>query len=269
MMTSNFISKNVWTILLLSCSLGLTQISFAQKKNDKKVEKVTPQKSETIELLFDKNTSDFELQRISEQFLAEHNMEVTFTNVKRNDNDEITSISIQYGDADGSSKSSYMFSSNTGISPMKIVKDKNSNRMSITNQGNGMINPFENGDAFGNVFKNDMFQFNFNENDVFKNLKEINPDIFDSFKFDLDSLPNGKSFSFSFDDEKMKNLKEQFGKNFDGESILSLEDFMKKKLNGIEPQNNDATRKELEELKKELEKTKEEVKKLKSELKKA
>ncbi len=267
MHTKNFISKNIWVIAFLGLSIGLTQSLFAQKKNDKKIEKVQPETKNVVEILFDKTTTDFELQRISDSFLAEHNMEVTFTNVKRNENDEITSISIQYGDADGSSKSSYMFSSNTGISPMKIVKDKNSNAMSITNQGKSLNNPFENEDMFGNAFKNDMFQFNFSQDDIFKNLKEINPELFESFKFNLDSLPNGKSFSF--DDENFKTLKDQLGKNLDGETILSLEDFMKKKLNGLEPQNNDATRKELDELKKELEKTKKEVKKLKSELKKA
>ncbi len=268
-------SNNKKFYLLAAFFISFSLIMKAQDKKRNGLEEL--EVNSKIEKTFNKNSTDYELKQISDYFLAEFNAKVEFTDIKRNENDEIIAITTKTASNNFSSSSTLM--TPQGIGDMKVIYDVNSKNISTSSANMSTSLSFN---GFGESFQN---KFPLNE---FKNLEDINPEDFLQ-RFQLDSL-DGNSFSFNFNDEIFKDLREKFnngegldfmqldGKSFDFDQllnqneikngILSLEDFMKQKMNP-EAKNEDlATKKEVEALKKELEATKAELEKLKEKKKK-
>lgn len=267
-------SNNNKFYLLAAFFISFSLIMKAQDKKQNGLEQL--EVNSKIEKTFNKNSTDYELKQISDYFLAEFDAKVEFTDIKRNENDEIIAITTKTASNNFSSSSTLM--TPQGIGEMKVIYDVNSKNIS-TSSANMSTGLSFNG--FGESFQN---KLPLNE---FKNLEDINPEDFLQ-RFQLDSL-GGKSFSFN--NEIFRNLREklQNGNEFnffnfedsnmpieeflnlkgnDKDMILSLEDFMKQKMNP-EAKNEDlATKKEVEALKKELEATKAELEKLKEKKKK-
>ena len=76
-----------------------------------------------IEVKIDKNTTDQELEEISES-LKKEGVEFNYKNVKRNDNNEIIGINVNYKDSDGNT-GNYALSSENPINAIRFFKEEN------------------------------------------------------------------------------------------------------------------------------------------------
>ncbi len=170
-------------VLLLTCN-----IIEAQTKSSTQV---------IIEVTIDQSTSDDDFENIKDMF-SEYGIEASFSNIKRNENDEITGISITLSSENGQQTSS-SFSSNRPIKSMTFGSENgslyignskgNASMFGFFNKNRSSL-PFDMDSIFGSksrIFKFDDF-FNGNSSKL----------LFDSDSLDIDALRKKFMQNFSF-----------------------------------------------------------------------
>ncbi|MHA7058417.1 M56 family metallopeptidase [Aquimarina sp. M1] len=102
-------------------------------KTSIRTQKVTKTEKNTVEFIIDKNSTKEDLERVKRIFKNEYIVEIIFTDVKRNDANEITSISL----AMTSKKSNANFSvaNETPIHPLVISYDSKKGKINIGQSG--------------------------------------------------------------------------------------------------------------------------------------
>ncbi len=123
-------NKKQWTYtLLIPIIIAFIAVFNTKTIAQEKMEWVA--KTETVEIIIDKNTSDAALTQESAHFKNEFNITLSFKGLKRNIENEITAIKIE---AKGSNlKASFENTGTTAIKPIKISYDKQNNSVSIGN----------------------------------------------------------------------------------------------------------------------------------------
>ncbi len=186
---------------------------FSQEKKSKTAEN---NPNDNIYMTWNKNTPESEMND-DVKALSEHGVTVTYSDVKRNSQGEITAIKVSYSDKNG----------NTGS--LAMDNQKPINTIKIYKQGDeiGFGEPagsgFMNNDMAGNFFGSDMMKgFDFNNNGL--------PGQSFNFQF-----PNGKSFGQSSSKTIIKK---------DGKKPLVLEN------GNVVEGGDDYTKEEIEEIKK-------------------
>jgi hypothetical protein len=254
-----------------------------------------------IVMTWNKNTPENEMKD-DIKTLSEKGITIKYVNVKRNSNDEITAIKVDYSDRKGN-KGTLEYNNQKPIPTIKFYKNGEEIGFGEPNSFNNMIA----GDDFMNGFNNPqdlMKQFNFGKGD--KNSQSFSF----SFPNDGESLGQSKSkimiqkdgkkplviedgkVTEGGDDytpeelEKIKsenkverfgNLNENGTNHFDLRNPEGLENYKKQmqkmqdQMNDLMPNNNslDNSKSDLEETKKEMLKAKEEMIKAREELEKA
>lgn len=149
---------------------------------------------DNVNITIDKSTSDKDFDSIKEM-LSEYGINAFFENIKRNQNDEITGISITLSTENGQQTSS-SFSSNLPINSMSFG----------SKNGNLYIGNSSGGNMFA-LFNNNNFAFPFDMDSLFAGK---------SRSFKLDDFFKGNSNMFFFDDDSLDvdALKKKFMKNF-------------------------------------------------------
>lgn len=156
--------------------------------------------NDTVSITIDSDTTNEELEDIK-SMLKEHGITAKFSNIKRNDDGELTSIKIELKDENGNTAVSQTSSTN----PIQTFSFGRKNGSLYVSQGKG---------GFGNfaLFTDDMdFDFNFDHDSIFKHhigkLDSLNFDHM--FMFDDESNVfsfNGKSFDMDELKDKMNNM---------------------------------------------------------------
>ena len=162
--------------------------------------KVTIQQSDSVNITIDSDTSDNELDDIKDM-LKEHGITVKFSNIKRNDDTEITGIKIELKDENGNSAVSQTSSSQ----PIQTFSFGRKNGSLYVSQGNR---------GFGNFafFGDDIdFDFDIDHDSIMKHhfskLDSLNFDHI--FKFDDEDgsiMFNGKSFNMDEFKDHMSDM---------------------------------------------------------------
>ena len=159
--------------------------------------KVTIQQNGSVNITIDSDTSEKELDDIKDM-LKEHGITVKFSNIKRNNDNLITSIKIELKDENGNSAVSQTSSSH----PIQTFSFGRKNGSLYVSQGKG---------GFGNfAFFGDDMHFDFDHDSIFKHhfskLDSLNFDHI--FKFDEDGafMFNGKSLDMDELKDKMNNM---------------------------------------------------------------
>ena len=126
--------KSQWKIALIAPFLLVflftfnTKIIAQQKKNDKKIVKIT---AEVYAMGISKNSSIDELKEITKNF-KEKGLTVKFSEVKRNNDSEIIAIKISAKADSGRASASYSANDSTkGITSIQISFDNENNNLSI------------------------------------------------------------------------------------------------------------------------------------------
>ena len=174
--------------------VGLSLSSFSTTNKNK----VAFQQSDSVNITIDSDTSDDELADIKDM-LNEHGITVKFSNIKRDDNGEITAIKIELKDENGNSAVSQTSSSH----PIQTFSFGRKNGSLYVTQGKG---------GFGNfAFFGDNMHFGFDHDSIFKRhfnrLDSLNFDHI--FKFDDEDgafMFNGKTFDMDELKDKMNNM---------------------------------------------------------------
>ncbi|SHH32377.1 hypothetical protein [Winogradskyella jejuensis] len=148
-----------------------------------------------VEVTIDKNTTDEDFDGIK-AMLKDHDIEAQFDNIQRNENEEITGISIKLSTSTGQ-QTSTSFSSNVPISPMEFGS-KNGNLFVGKNREG--LNMFA-------LFNNNSFSMPFDTDSIFKNRMKA---------FNMDDFFNGNSSSFFFNGDSldMQELRKRLEKSF-------------------------------------------------------
>ncbi|TCK68686.1 hypothetical protein DFQ05_0196 [Winogradskyella wandonensis] len=169
-----------------------------------------------VEVTIDKDTTDDDFIGIQEM-LKDHDIEANFDNIQRNENGEITGISITLSTVTGQQTSTSL-SSNMPISPMEFGSKNGNlfvgrnrdglNMFALFNNNNFSV-PFDTDSIFGsrmNMFKMDDF---FNNSDMFffngdsMDMDSLRKKLLNSFKFG--SNPSSRNFSFLTDENKQSS----------------------------------------------------------------
>ena len=162
-------------------------------------EKTMDAQDSSVMITIDSNTTDKELDEIK-TMLKEHGIEVTFSQIQRNEEDEITGIKIELKDTNGNSAVSQMSSTN----PISNISFGRKNGALYITQGKK---------GFGNFafFGDDMtMDFNFDHDSIFKlHLGKLDSlHLNNMFDFDNQMLFfNGKSLDI---DEFMDQIQNSF-----------------------------------------------------------
>lgn len=180
-------------------------------------------KDNTVVMTWNKNTPDQEMKDDIKALKANNGVTIKYSNLKRNSNNEITNLKIEYADNDGNS-GSQEYNNKNAIPEIKFYKI------------NGEI-------GFGNPNNNDMnnqmaFQ-NFDFNDLQKEF---------SNRIKIDTLAGNKSFSFDLNDEnhpkinkKSKIIIQKDGRKplviEDGKIIEGENDYSKEEIEKIQNEN--------------------------------
>ncbi len=105
------------------------------KKNLPKEYKKTFVKKNTIDFTINKNSTKEDIERIKRIFKNEYDVEVTFSDISRNNADEITSISVDLSSK--KSNANYAIANETPIYPFVISYDSKNEKISIGQSKNG------------------------------------------------------------------------------------------------------------------------------------
>ena len=114
--------------LLLTFIFVFNTKTIAQEKEEEN--KIIVKKVEIHAMVFTKNSSKEDLEKISNSFL-EKGLNVKFKGIKRNKDNEITAIKIDTKANNGKTSGSYATDDDNGISPIKISFDNKNNSLSI------------------------------------------------------------------------------------------------------------------------------------------
>lgn len=110
--------------LLAAFMLGFNTKTIAQQAPKDKSAKVVEIKSEVKKFVITKSTTDSKLDGLKEKLNGE-NVKIKFKGIKRNANDEITAININYESKNG--KGNHSISTDKPISPIAITLDQDGN----------------------------------------------------------------------------------------------------------------------------------------------
>ncbi|MGS2726714.1 hypothetical protein ACU8DI_08895 [Psychroserpens sp. BH13MA-6] len=228
------LAKLLLAFSLVTCIGLATSHILAQSNNTK-----TDNDVEDIHISIDKSTSNTDFESITKT-LANYGITATFDTIKRNDNDEITSISLHLSSEDGQQTMTQM-SSNTPISKISFGMEngqlyigKNSghsaissifqhsqkqpftfNRDSMLMNHMRILNNFNIDDYFND--KNSVFMFNGDS----LTIEELKDKMMQNFSF---KNPSEDRFSFIFSDEfDTSNGRYQFIDNPEKEKIIIID----------------------------------------------
>lgn len=217
-------------LALVAC-IGLVSFNvIAQAKSDTTTDIV-----DDINITIDSSTSDSDFEDIKNT-LRDYNIKVEFSDIERNDLNEITGISIKIYTDNGQQSMSQM-SSNVPIAQISFGR-KNGNLyigqdgqqfdiFTLFNRESGFPSTFDNDSIFGNHF--DHFDFNdFFDDDAFfmfegdsLNIDQLKEKIKHRFNF---GNPQAKHFSFSYDNDKdHNNGRYSFIDNPDLEKVIVID----------------------------------------------
>jgi len=154
--------------------------------------------NDSVNITIDSDTSDDELSDIKDM-LKEHGITVKFSNIKRNDDNLITSIKIELKDSNGNSAVSQTSSSQ----PIQTFSFGRKNGSLYVNQGKGGFSNF--------AFFGDDMHFNFDHDSIFTHhFSKLDSLKFDNiFEFDDKDgvlMFNGKTFDMDELKDKMNNM---------------------------------------------------------------
>ncbi len=217
-------------LALVAC-IGLVSFNvIAQAKSDTTTDIV-----DDINITIDSSTSDSDFEDIKNT-LRDYNIKVEFSDIERNDLNEITGIGIKIYTENGQQSMSQM-SSNVPIAQISFGR-KNGNlyigqdgqqfdMFTLFNRKSGFPSTFDNDSIFGNHF--DHFDFNdFFDDDAFfmfegdsLNIDQLKEKMKHRFNF---GNPQAKHFSFSYDNDKdHNNGRYSFIDNPDLEKVIVID----------------------------------------------
>lgn len=180
-------------------------------------------KDNSVVMTWNKNTPKQEMKDDVKALKANNGVTIKYSNLKRNSNNEITNLKIEYSDNEGNS-GSQEYKNKNAIPEIKFYK---------LNGEIGFGNP--NNNSFGN----EMNFGNFDFNDLQKQF---------SNRIQIDTLGNNKSFSFDLSDEnqpkttkKSKIIIQKDGRKSlvieDGKVIEGESDYSKEEIEKIQNEN--------------------------------
>lgn len=205
-------SKNALKLGLGLCAaiiLGLVSLkSFAHKPTHPEfIDKGINQESDVI-VTIDKNTSETDFEDIKNMF-KENGITANFSNIERNEANEITGLKIELKEGNNASAISN-FSSSSPITQITFGR-KNGSLFVSTQNG---LNP--NALGLSNMPNMQMFSFD-NDSIPGMNLKNFGG-------FNLDDFFNSENGTFSFNGQNidMDKLRKQLEEQFDSDAFSSL-----------------------------------------------
>lgn len=199
------ILKNGLLTLALTTALITPSFGMHRAPNNGEIHTIQDDK---IKVTIDKNTEDSEFKTIVKT-LKKHNIEATFSGIKRNKSNEIIAIKINLEDDNGN-ESSTSLSSDNPISTITLGAEKNSLYITSTNSKNFSFS--------GTHSLSKHFDFSFDDDEHVMTIngktfdfEDIKDKIKDAFVFEENS--DGKrmviklnNFDFDFDDDKNEKL---------------------------------------------------------------
>lgn len=279
---------NLITLLLLTSLFTVAQTKSQSLSLSDKTAK------DNVVMTWNKNTPEQEMKD-DIKALKEYGVTIKYSNIKRNDKNEITAIEVAFEDQNGS-KGNLSYNSPKPIPTIKFYKQKDSIGFGepVNNFGNSpFISSFSGDDLMKNFqfnFDNDSlsvdkFDFKLPEGQGFGQAKSRIKILRDDRKplviEDGKVIEGGSDYTKEELDEIQKNNKSDLfskrefpGFNFNGNDDVAQQ--MKKMQEQIDRlmkhnklENEDSTDKDLEDSKKELEKAKKELEEARKELKKS
>lgn len=131
---------------------------LSTKNSDKKELVKTPKKigvkKNTVEFIINKNATKDDLDRVKRIFKNEYGVEITFSDISRNQADEITGISVAMSSKE--SNANYSIENETPIKPFVVSYDGKKEKISIGQSSSGYKNIWINKDKTRNT---EDFQF--------------------------------------------------------------------------------------------------------------
>ncbi|MFD2565158.1 M56 family metallopeptidase [Aquimarina rubra] len=100
--------------------------------------KIVQTKKNTVKFIINKNSTKEDLERIKRVFKNEYDVEVTFSDINRNDNDEITSIGVVLSSK--KSNANFSIANETPINPFVISYDSKKEKINIGQSNSGQNN---------------------------------------------------------------------------------------------------------------------------------
>ena len=194
------------TIIAVVAVLVFTLSSFSAKNNQNQITK-TIINDVNVNITINSETTQKEFEDIMDM-LKEHDIKGSFTNIKRNDLGEITSISIELEDLNTGSKS---VSNLQSSSPINEISFGRKNKSLYITQGKGdsgnfaflgkgmSSNHFNMDSIFGHRFKmmdsirGNMFNFNDEDGNIF---------MFGGNSFNMDDMMKGMHDMFSIEEDE-------------------------------------------------------------------
>ncbi len=274
---------------LVVALLFTTFFSFAQTSSKSFTWNKKPS-SDSVVMTWNKNTPEQEMKD-DIKALAEHGVTIKYSNVKRNDKNEITAIDVSYEDKNGS-KGSLSYKNNKPISTIKFFKQDDEIGFGNPSNSFGDIMAFSDLSGDREMFK--QFDFDFNTDSI-PSFNFYSPEkkakVFSKkrsiYKKDGKKpliIENGTIVEGGDDytTEELEKIKKDFPSNDDENEISILSDFnfndqkdlskqmekMQEQINKLLEKNGLNEDKELEQSKNELEKAKKELEATKKELQK-
>ncbi len=274
---------------LVVALLFTTFFSFAQTSSKSFTWNKKPS-SDSVVMTWNKNTPEQEMKD-DIKALAEHGVTIKYSNVKRNDKNEITAIDVSYEDKNGS-KGSLSYKNNKPISTIKFFKQDDEVGFGNPSNSFGDIMAFSDLSGDREMFK--QFDFDFNTDSI-PSFNFYSPEkkakVFSKkrsiYKKDGKKpliIENGTIVEGGDDytTEELEKIKKDFPSNDDENEISILSDFnfndqkdvskqmekMQEQINKLLEKNDLTEDKELEQSKNELEKAKKELEATKKELQK-
>ena len=279
---------NLITLLLLTSLFTVAQTKSQSLSLSDKTAK------DNVVMTWNKNTPEQEMKD-DIKALKEYGVTIKYSNIKRNDKNEITAIEVAFEDENGS-KGNLSYNSPKPIPTIKFYKQNDSMGFGepVNNFGNSpFISSFSGDDLMKNFQFNfdsdslsvDKFDFKLPEGQGFGQAKSRIKILRDDRKplviEDGKVIEGGSDYTKEELDEIQKNNKNDLfskrefpGFNFNGNDDVAQQ--MKKMQEQIDRlmkhnklENEDSTDKDLEDSKKELEKAKKELEEARKELKKS
>ncbi len=289
--------KSLYVALLAICF----QVTFAQKS---KLLKENFDNNGVV-MTWNKDTPETEMQDDIKALRQKNGVAIEYSKLKRNDNNEIIALRIEYKDKDGNS-GSQEYNGKNPIDGIRFHKDANGIGFGESQQNMGMaFNNFDFGDLqkqFQNRIQidtlgnNKSFSFNFNDDNETPRINKKSKIIIqkdgrkplviedgkvvegqdDYSKEEIEKIQNDNkmndgslNFNFNGNDMELGNLKEQMEK-MQRQMMKIMPEMQEKSKNETPNSNSDApTREELKKTKEEMLKAKDEMEQAKKELQKA
>ncbi len=185
--------KKLISILIFAL---LTQINVFAQNNFNQISK-----DNSVVMTWNKNTPELEMKDDIKALKANNGVTIKYSNLKKNTNNEITNLKIEYSDNEGNS-GSQEYKNKNAIPEIQFYKN------------NGEIGF---GNPNSNSFGNEMTFGNFDFNDLQKQF---------SNRIKIDTLGNSKNFDFDLSDENQPkiNKKSKIIIQKDGRKPLVIED---------------------------------------------